>query len=67
MESTITTRLGELAREGMGLILCTHRQSLAQIATRVIVIDQGRKILDGPRDEVAAALRAASAAKAKGA
>jgi ATP-binding cassette subfamily C protein LapB len=67
MESTITTRLGELAREGMGLILCTHRQSLAQIATRVIVMDQGRKILDGPRDEVAAALRAASAAKAKGA
>lgn len=64
METLITTRLGELAREGMGLILCTHRQSLAQIASQVIVMDKGRKVLDGPRDEVATALRAAAAAKA---
>ena len=63
MEGIITTRLGELAREGMGLILCTHRKSLANIATRVVVMEKGRKILDGPRDEVAAKLRAISAAK----
>ena len=64
MEATITARLGELAQEGMGLILCTHRQSLADIAGRVIVMDKGRKLLDGPRAEVAAQLRALSAAKA---
>lgn len=64
MEATITNRLGELARDGMGLILCTHRQSLANIATRVVVMDKGQKVVDGPREEVAAQLRAA-AAKAK--
>lgn len=57
METTITNRLGELAKEGMGLILCTHRQSLANIASRVVVMEKGRKILDGPRAEVAAKLQ----------
>lgn len=63
METTITTRLSELAREGMGLILCTHRQSLAGIAGRIVVMDKGQKVLDGPRDEVAAQLRQLSAAR----
>ncbi|MEP5732050.1 MAG: type I secretion system permease/ATPase [Sulfitobacter sp.] len=64
MEATITARLGELAREGMGLILCTHRQSLADIATRLVVIEKGQKVLDGPRAEVAEKLRQMSAARA---
>ncbi|NNE51175.1 MAG: type I secretion system permease/ATPase [Sulfitobacter sp.] len=65
MEALITARLSELAREGMGLILCTHRQSLADIASRVIVMERGAKLLDGPRAEVAAKLRAAAQAQAK--
>ncbi|MFK7836304.1 MAG: type I secretion system permease/ATPase [Sulfitobacter sp.] len=64
MEATITSRLGELAREGMGMILCTHRQSLADIAGRVVVLEKGQKVLDGPRAEVAAKLRQMSAARA---
>ena len=64
METTITNRLGELAKEGMGLILCTHRQSLANIASRIIVMEKGQKVLDGPKAEVAAQLRQMSAAKA---
>lgn len=64
MEATITGRLAELAREGMGLILCTHRQSLADIADRVVVMEKGHKVLDGPRSKVAAKLRKISAAKA---
>ena len=66
METTITSRLKGLAREGMGLILCTHRQSLADIATRVVVMEKGQKVLDGPRAEVASKLRQISAAKAGG-
>lgn len=66
MEATITSRLAELSREGMGLILCTHRQSLADIADRVVVMEKGQKVLDGPRAEVAAKLREISAAKAAG-
>ncbi|NEK25110.1 type I secretion system permease/ATPase [Sulfitobacter sp. JBTF-M27] len=64
MESTITTRLAELAREGMGLVLCTHRQSLAEIANRVVVMEKGQVVLDGPRAEVAQKLRELSNAKA---
>lgn len=64
MEGIITTRLGELASEGMGLILCTHRQSLANIATRIVVLEKGQKILDGPRADVVAQLQQLAAAKA---
>ncbi len=64
METTITSRLAELAQEGMGLILCTHRQSLADIAGRVIVMEKGQKVLDGPRADVAKKLRQLAAAKA---
>jgi ATP-binding cassette subfamily C protein LapB len=64
MEGIITTRLGELAREGMGLVLCTHRQSLANIATRIVVMEKGQKVLDGPRADVAAQLQQIAAAKA---
>jgi ABC-type bacteriocin/lantibiotic exporter with double-glycine peptidase domain len=35
--------------------------SLAATAERFIVLDQGRKVLDGPKDEVMATLRAAQA------
>jgi ATP-binding cassette subfamily C protein LapB len=64
MEGIITARLGELAREGMGLVLCTHRQSLANIATRIVVMEKGQKVLDGPRADVAAQLQQIAAAKA---
>ena len=64
METTITRRLAELGREGMGMILCTHRQSLAAIASRIVVMERGQKMLDGPRAEVVAKLRQLSAAKA---
>jgi ATP-binding cassette subfamily C protein LapB len=43
------------ATEGRTLILVTHRLSMLQLVDRVIVLDQGRIVLDGLRDE---ALRA---------
>jgi ATP-binding cassette subfamily C protein LapB len=62
MESRVASRLTELCGAGTGLILCTHRQSLAAIAPRFVVIDKGRKMLDGPRDEVLDRLRSAATA-----
>ncbi|MEM7520331.1 MAG: type I secretion system permease/ATPase [Pseudomonadota bacterium] len=64
METTITSRLAELGREGMGMILCTHRQSLAAISNRIVVMDRGQKLLDGPRNEVSAKLRELAATRA---
>ncbi len=52
METTICARLRAQARAGTGLILCTHRPALANIAERMVVLDRGRKILDGPRESV---------------
>ena len=39
------------------LIIVTHRNSLIDLATRVIVVDGGRIVADGPREQVLAALQ----------
>ncbi|WP_298971052.1 type I secretion system permease/ATPase [uncultured Roseobacter sp.] len=66
MQTQIIARLEELNLTGTGLIVCTHRQSLAAMARRLIVMDQGRVALDGPRDDVLTKLRTMGAARAKG-
>ncbi|WP_370400431.1 type I secretion system permease/ATPase [Sulfitobacter sp. JB4-11] len=64
MEAAVIARLRALNQQGTGLIICTHRQTLAALATRLMVMEQGRIVLDGPRSEVLNKLRTASAAKA---
>lgn len=39
------------------MIIVTHRNSLLDLATRIIVIDDGRVVADGPRDQVIEALQ----------
>ena len=39
------------------MIVVTHRTSLLTLADRIIVIDDGRIVADGPRDKVIEALR----------
>lgn len=39
-------------------LLITHRQNLLGLVDRLILMDQGRVLLDGPRDEVIAKLKA---------
>lgn len=62
-EAHVTARLGELA-EGKTVVLVTHRTSLLPMATRLIVIDQGRVVADGPREQILQALAAGRIAKA---
>lgn len=66
MQTQIIGRLAELNKTGVGLMICTHRQSLAAMADRLIVMDQGRAVLDGPRAQVLEKLRDMGAARAKG-
>ncbi|RKP47021.1 ATP-binding cassette domain-containing protein [Trinickia fusca] len=54
------------------LVVVTHRPAFLQLVSRIVVIDSGRVVLDGPRDEVLAKLSggkasAADEANAKGA
>lgn len=39
------------------VIIVTHRNSLLDLATRVIVVDDGKVVADGPRDQVIQALQ----------
>jgi ATP-binding cassette subfamily C protein LapB len=51
-EAVVIERLGLLKKEGVGTVLSTHRLSLAAIADRFVVLEQGRVALNGPRDVV---------------
>jgi ATP-binding cassette, subfamily C, bacterial LapB len=46
----------ELAPESL-LVVVTHKPALLAWVNRIIVVDQGRIVLDGPRDLVLARLR----------
>jgi ATP-binding cassette subfamily C protein LapB len=59
METAFIQRIDALKAEMSTLILCTHRMSLAATAARFVVLDRGRKVLDGPKEEVMNTLRAA--------
>ena len=39
------------------MVIVTHRSSLIDLATRLIVVDDGRIVADGPRDKVVEALQ----------
>ena len=54
-ESLLRTRLAKLA-ENKTLVLITHRASLLALVNRLIIIDNGRVVADGPRDEVLEAI-----------
>lgn len=57
----------ERLRQWLGrrtLILATHRRPLLSLVDRVIVLEDGRIVRDGPRDEVLQALRAPAAPRA---
>ena len=49
------------------LMVATHRHNMLSILTRLIVIDDGKIIADGPRDDVMKHLNEAAQAKAKSA
>ncbi|MDR2857501.1 MAG: peptidase domain-containing ABC transporter [Novosphingobium sp.] len=58
-EHEVIARLGAWLGEGGArrtLIVATHRASILALVERVIVIDAGRIVADGPRDEVLARL-----------
>ena len=46
------------------VVIVTHRTSLIDLATRIIVVDEGRIVADGPREHVVAALQAGRVGKA---
>jgi len=46
------------------VLLVTHRTSLLAFVNRVIVVDNGRIVADGPRDRIMEALQSGRIARA---
>ena len=55
-EAAVKNRLANFAR-GKTLLVVSHRTSLLEMVERLIVLDAGQVVADGPRDQVVAALR----------
>lgn len=57
-EQLFIDRLATAIEPDQTLIVATHRNAMLAIVDRLIVLDQGRVIADGPKDSVLAALTA---------
>ena len=60
MDNTTETRLRESLHKYCAhrtLLLVTHKASMLELVERLIVMDQGRVVADGPKEQVFAALR----------
>lgn len=58
LEATVVQQVfGKLPQDST-LIVITHKASLLRMVDRIVVLDQGRVVLDGPRSEVLARLAA---------
>lgn len=55
-EAAFRNRLGEMVGDKT-MVLITHRGSLLQIVDRIIIVDGGRIVADGPREAVLDALK----------
>lgn len=56
-EATMIARLDKATR-GKTLLVVTHRMSMVRLVDRIIVLDAGRIVIDGARDEVIRAMTA---------
>jgi ATP-binding cassette subfamily C protein LapB len=56
-ERQLISHLGQALRTDTTVLIATHRFSLLQLVSRIIVVDNGRIAADGPRDAVLAQLK----------
>lgn len=62
-EDAVKKRLSE-ATQGKTVVLISHRSGLFDLVNRIIVIDSGRVVADGAKEQVIEALRSGKIAKA---
>jgi ATP-binding cassette subfamily C protein LapB len=55
-ETALLEYLRELGAQGSGFVVVTHKQSLLPLVDRVVVMDGGKIVADGPREAVVRAL-----------
>ena len=57
LEQYVVRQLVTHVAQSSVLVMVTHKAELLQYATRVLIVDNGRIVIDGPRDQVLAGLR----------
>ncbi|MBI5927066.1 MAG: type I secretion system permease/ATPase [Aquabacterium sp.] len=62
-EALVTQRMQAFS-EGKTVVLVTHRTSMLSFVDRVIVVDQGKIVADGPRERIMQALQSGRIARA---
>lgn len=62
-EAQLIARL-DASTKGKTLVVVTHRTTMLRLVERVIVLDRGRVVIDGKRDEIIRAMTAARIARA---
>jgi ATP-binding cassette subfamily C protein LapB len=62
-EAQVTQKMQAYA-QGKTVVLVTHRTSMLSMVDRVIVVDQGKIVADGPRERIMQALSAGRIARA---
>ncbi len=60
LENRVMQHLFEHMPQESSIVVVTHKPSVLSYVHRILVVDKGRVVLDGPRDEVLARLRNAS-------
>ncbi len=63
-EAALIARLHK-ATQGRTLLIVTHRMSMVRLVDRIIVLDQGRVIVDGARETVLSAMASARELKSR--
>ena len=56
-EGQLVARLPQILNRNQTLVVTTHRTALLAAASRLVVMDAGQIVADGPREQVLAALR----------
>lgn len=64
-EGVLIERLSSLRDGEQTLVVCTHRHSMLRLVDRIIVIDEGKIVADGPAQEVLDRLQGNAAARSK--
>lgn len=57
-EKLFVERLSQTLTAGQTLLISTHRPALFSVCNRLVVLDNGRIVADGPRDEIIASAAA---------
>ena len=65
-EKALIDRLRRIAESGVTLFIATHRDAPLVLVDRLLVFDQGKLAMDGPKDEVVAALQRTAAERQAG-